>query len=380
MQQTVNASDLPGVLGDGVNDDAPAINAALAAGKVVRLAAATYALGAALVLGVSGGGIVGDPAGGSLLTPLATFSAAGIPYPAMVYAGPVGQGAPPDDVLLQDFSIDGAKLHPGGTGKLSGVVIDRCRRFLRRRLTVRNCTGYGLWATGAWNSANPAGTVYVSGTDLDNFVANCNVGIEHTAAEDCRVDDCEVAIGDGDIPAEACFHPLIGSRRITYVRPKARGTGDTLGFHLAPFEGPMGEIIILDPDVETANVALSVVNGTVARLRVHDGRFVSSNNDGARITEVGDCLLADSYFEGWKHGVTGNNSAIRGTNSTAKGKVPVDGQLSAYGLVAWSGTADWHGELLAEGPAGKMYAWSPGGGVTKWSREGKLLGPTGLPI
>jgi len=94
------------------------------------------------------------------------------------------------------------------------------RRFLVRRVDVRNCTGYGHYVTG---DANDFSEMASDGAWEDCRAANCEIHFEQMFSEHITLINCHSRDGEGDLNCHSWFHPVVGSRNILYLGCSGRG-------------------------------------------------------------------------------------------------------------------------------------------------------------
>ena len=249
------------------------------------------------------------------------------------------------DITLEDFSVDASKLMVNG-GRLNAVFMYQATDFAIARVDVYNATGYGHFAQGEISHF----TVMASGTYDDCWSFNANVHFEQMAGENITLTNVHARDGDGDIGTEAYFHPLVGSRNITYIDVSAYGHGYA-GFNLTSIVRPLENITIINADIEitrqdagSAIIAMSYlpVNG----LYIENSRLVSEGAAGVRLGGVSGTAV-DTYFQGEVIGVqflfsgSGVASSFVATRSHTLGTIEPNGGGVAYGIVAGLQDVHW---------------------------------------
>jgi hypothetical protein len=91
------------------------------------------------------------------------------------------------------------------------------------RIDVSNTTGYAHYAAGdlGRHQAGFPDAVMASGNYTDLRTYNAQVHFEQIFADGITLTNVHARDGDGDIPTEAYFHPIVGSRNITYQQSSA---------------------------------------------------------------------------------------------------------------------------------------------------------------
>lgn len=156
-------------VGDGVHDDAPAINAAIAAaaaagGGVVYLPAGTYSTGAGLVITADGVSIRGDGRGATIIKPVtgATFDAISTPIPAM--AGTAGFIR--NFVGVERLTLDCSAMASTVAGAGNGIHFYGVRYSFIRELNITGCLNFGILLDG--DATNFSYSIQVEGNRIVN--------------------------------------------------------------------------------------------------------------------------------------------------------------------------------------------------------------------
>lgn len=282
-----------------------------------------------------------------------------------------------ENVKIFDLSVDASKLAPDGF-RLHGVFMREVVGFEIEGVDVYNATGYAQIAQGVLGGEG----VTSSGTYTDCYTYNSQVHFEQMASNGITLTDCHARDGDGDIAAEGYFHPLAGSKNITYIDCTGYGYGYS-GFNLLSISH-VGMVIeniqILNCDIEifrddagSALVALGTL--PVINLEIVDSRFVSHGRIAARLGGV-EGTAVNSYFQGETLAVQLLNSAngttpnFAFTDSVALGLRDVAGTAAAFGIGTSGGTLIWNGgSIEARGPI----MIPLGGGAIQWTDPPLLI-------
>jgi Ca2+-binding RTX toxin-like protein len=207
-------------------------------------------------------------------------------------------------ITLSDFTVDAAKVSPGGL-RLNGIFMRFSADFDIARIDVMNATGYANYAVGDLGTQLPDGT-WVHGTpasgryeDVNTF--NSQVHFEQFFADGITLSNVHARDGDGDISTEAYFHPIVGSRNITYENSSAIGRG-FLGFSLISSVLPLENIQIINTQIEimdpsTGSALISLGGLPVNGLYIQDSSFIAYNYIAFRIGGVTG-TATNSYFQG----------------------------------------------------------------------------------
>ena len=286
----------------GITDYAPLINAALRTGGVVevRLGAGIFAVSSALDL-PSGAHLTGAGAGLTLVQAAPGFVAGAIA--AVIHSEYRAVG-----ITLADLSVDASKLSPDGL-RLNGVFMDEVVGFDIARVDVYNVTGYAQFARGDVGAlvAGVPTAVATTGSYTDCNTYNAQVHFEVMFGDGVTYTNCTAADGDGDISAEAYFHPLLGSRNISYIGVSAFGDA-LIGFSLISAYRSLENISIINSHVEIDRPAsgyglLDLSGLPTLNLQIVDSSFISREYIGfAAIGITGSA--SGSTFQG---GVIGLN-------------------------------------------------------------------------
>jgi Ca2+-binding RTX toxin-like protein len=255
-------------------------------------------------------------------------------------------------ITLTDFSIDADKLTPDGT-RMVGCFMKNATDFTIARVDVYNATAYGHFARGDTVNYAP----YASGTYDDCGVYNCQIAFEQMACDGITLTDCVAGDGDGDLVG-TYFHPLTGSKNITYINCRATGFAN-VGFELTGNVRPLENIRIIDCQVEMlSGGAALVAAGAFQTFGLHLERssFISHGNIAALLYGVIG-TAQDSYFQGdtigiaFYHSSNGFASDFWVSDSHVLGmRHPFIG--AAYGISSSGGTIVWEGgSIEARGPA-----------------------------
>jgi RTX calcium-binding nonapeptide repeat (4 copies) len=352
----------------GVTDYASIINAALREPGVVevRLGAGIFALSSPINL-PSGAHLTGAGAGATMLQASADFSA---PNAAAVVLSEYRA----TDLTLSDFSVDASKLSPEGL-RLNGVYMDEVAGFDITRVDVYNVTGYAHFARGDVNSlvAGVANAVGTSGSYTDCNTYNAQVHFEVMFGDGVTYTNVTASDGDGDISVEAYFHPLLGSRNISYVGATAIGDG-LIGFSLISSYRSMENISIIDSYVEinrpASGYALLDHSGLpTLNLQIDNSTFISHNYIGVSATGITGSAT-NSTFQGGVIGINIEN-LNDGTppdfdiiDSYALALVDPNSSAGIVGIQAVAGVTFTGGTIEARGSGGLMFPASGGATVS----------------
>jgi hypothetical protein len=102
-------------------------------------------------------------------------------------------GTPAFGIRVENMILDANDAGSAPNNRVHGIVMKMCHDFKVLRNRVRNCTGYGIWAQG-----DPNGTPESKfGVIAENFVLNCQVGIETMDAFGIAIRDNSVVCVPG---------------------------------------------------------------------------------------------------------------------------------------------------------------------------------------
>ena len=289
-----------------------------------------------------------------------------------------------ENVAIHNLTIDANKLSPDGF-RLHGCFMREVVGFEISGVDVHNATGYAHIAQGVLGSVDPPTS---SGTYTDCYAYNSQVYFEQMACNGVTLTDCHARDGDGDIGGEGYFHPLAGSKNITYIDCTGYGYAYS-GFNLLSISH-LGESIenirienceieIFRDDAGSAIVALGTL--AVLNLEIVDSSFISHGRIGARLGGVQGGFAQNSYFQGETMAVqmlyssNGSEPIFDFVNSVALGLRDVTGSGTAFGLAVVEGQID---------PDTGEYILKPG--VVSWSdgsieaRSGFAMIPVSGPV
>ena len=256
-------------------------------------------------------------------------------------------------ITLSDFSIDANKLMPDGT-RMVGCFMRDAEDFTIARVDVANATAYGHFAQGDANTF----TSYASGSYEDCTVLNSQVCFEQMYCDGVTLTDCRAGDGDGDLIG-TYFHPLTGSKNITYLDCTASGYA-SVGFDVTANVYAQETIRIIDCSVEMLGAGAAIVvvgEHQTLGLELTGSSFVAHGNSAALLYgSVGTAF--DCYFQGELIGIAffdsphGLPAVFTVTASHVLGLADPIGGAAAFGVSTDGGTIVWDGgSIEARGPA-----------------------------
>jgi hypothetical protein len=338
------------VAADAVTDDSTIINAALADPTIttVELPAGVVGLGSAIVI-PSGKTLMG--AGRELTTLLAlpTFSQNVVVASAIRAAG----------VNVHDLTIDGDRRGTGAglARRVNGLQMSYARRFTVRRVDVRNCTGYGHYVVGDTDGFR---TMAGDGTWEDCRAANCEIHFEQMFAENITLINCHSRDGEGDVNCLSWFHPLTGSRDITYIGCTARGIAGA-GIEATANVRDLERIRFIGCDVHIRGTTTALVTsagvGRTGRLELIGTRIQSDGGLGAQLHDT-EAFATQSWISGAVEGVQlRNGSSLVAMGLETVGATDPASTSTAIGInLDGSSRARFTGgRIEARGPLGRRY-------------------------
>ncbi len=173
-----------GAMGNGTNDDAPAINAAIAAaaaagGGVVYLPAGTYSIGSGIIINADNITLKGDGRGNTIVKPVtnATFDviATGLP-PSSGAAGYIRYF-----IGVEGMTLDCSQMLSNVTGNGNGVHFYGTRYSFIRDLYITGCPNFGICLDG--DITNFGYSIEVRGCRI----VNGSAGILTSFCEECFI-------------------------------------------------------------------------------------------------------------------------------------------------------------------------------------------------
>ncbi len=360
---------------DGVTDYAAIINAALREPGVaeVRLGEGVFTVSSPISL-PSGAHLTG--AGRDATTVLANSDFFG----RMGNAGIVETEPRAIDVTLSDFLIDANKIMPAGI-RSHGLFLNMAEGFEVTRVDVANVTGYAHYALGDGNALNAGDPTArpTSGSYSDIRTYNSQVHYEVMFGDGVTYTNVHASDGDGDISTEAYFHPLLGSKNITYDGVSGFGNA-LLGFSLISGVRPLENISILNSRVEITlpNSGYGLIDHSALptlNLRIENSTFISHDYIGFSGYLIEGSAI-NSTFQGGVFGMAVHNDdgavphVFVVTDSHAIALIDPNKKIGIAGLDATSGLIWIGGVIEARGSGGLMF---PVGGNAEVSPETVLI-------
>ncbi|TMJ13068.1 MAG: hypothetical protein E6G94_12490 [Alphaproteobacteria bacterium] len=331
--------------GNGATDYSAVINAALADPNVdtVQLGAGTFLLDTPITI-PSGKTLLGAGSDQTLLKADSDFFRTS----AGEFDGLVNSAVGATSVTLSDFSVDGSKLSPGGF-RLHGVFMRQATDFHITNVNVSNITGYAHFAQGVPGG----GGIQASGTYENCTTTNSQVHFEQMACDGITLTNCHAFAGEADITTETFYHPLIGSKNISYIG--CTGYGDAYGgFDMVSATKPLENIKIIDCDIEItrASGTLTALGYLpILGLEIVNSRFVSYGGIAIRIGGVTGSAT-NSYFQGetmaisFVHSGNGTPNNFTVTDSVALGLRDPSTSAAAFAIASSGGNVVWNGGVL----------------------------------
>jgi len=354
---------------EGVTDYAPIINAALREPGVteVRLGEGVFTVSVPISL-PSGAHLTGAGRDATTIKANEDF------FGRMGNAGIVESEPRATDITLSDFLIDANKILPAGI-RSHGLFLNMVEGFEVTRVDVANVTGYAHFAAGdvsALNAGNPAakGT---SGSYADIRTYNSQVHFEVMFGDGVTYTNVHARDGDGDIATEAYFHPLLGSRNITYEGVSGFGNA-LLGFSLISSVRALENISILNSHVEVTlpNSGYGLIDHSALptfNLRIENSTFISHDYIGFSAFRV-EGSAVNSTFQGGVFGIAVDNDddavphIFTVTDSHAIAVVDPNKKFGIAGLDGTEGLVWIGGTIEARGTGGLMFPATGSGEVS----------------
>lgn len=340
------------------NDDSARINSALSdpAVTTVILGEGTFYASASIIV-PSGKTLIGYDTDSTMIVALPDFARDAGSF------GVVASATGATNVTIANLSIDANKLLVDGA-RLNGCFMDQATAFTVNGVNVYNATGYGHFAQGDLNSfvANRPDPIYASGTYNDCWAFNTNVAFEQMFSDGITLTNCHARDGDGDIHTEYHFHPLSGSKNITYEDCTSVGAVHG-GFGLVSNIAPLENISIINctAEVGAAPAITSAGANPVIGLEIVGSSFVSYQNAGARLGGVSG-TIEGSYFQGqvigaeFGYSTDGTACSIAVADTYAIGISSPWSPAASYAVNVFGNGITWEGgKLEAWGAAGLMY-------------------------
>ena len=196
-----------GAKGDGVADDAPAIQAALDKEGRAFLPPGTYRLGSRLAVTRDGGGLVGAGAGATVLRPDASLTKG-----TLIVLSPSNQTL--TDILIADFTLDGSS----DPAKVQGMGIYSCKRVRVRGISPVRISGM-VHLEGVENFA----ITDIAGSDLIEFISMNT--IKKGVISNVRADGADEGFDFFNCEDVEVVGAVISAREPTVIRPEVWAVG-----------------------------------------------------------------------------------------------------------------------------------------------------------
>jgi hypothetical protein len=251
-----------------------------------------------------------------------------------------------EDITLSGFSIDAGHIRPEGL-RLHGCFMKDTANFSITEVDVYNSTGYAHFAAGSQGTPG----IYTSGSYEDCETFSSSIHFEQMFCDGITLTDCHASDGDGVIRG-IYYHPVLGSKNISYIDCTAYGTG--VGVEMtADYILPLENISFINCDIEITSDSMALYAGggnPHLNVQIINSSFVSHNQVAVILAGVTGTIV-DSYIQGessalviWSTG-SGFKSDIVATNSTALGIRNPDSNDGVSALVAGhsDGTIHWIG-------------------------------------
>lgn len=324
-----------GVIATGIGNYAAQINSLLAHVDVwaVELPSGTIGVTGPILV-TSGKLLFGKGINSTILKATATTgytAGAAIFQNAIVnlVSGSVGSRA-------RDFTVDGNKL---GSHTIGGVHQIQSKQAVVERIYAKNCSAYAFWAVTNFVYTLDA----TSGVFRNCWAENCNVGFETTAAQNILFDRCHARDGDADISPsiETMFHPITGSKKVTYR--DCTGISSIAGtiVHCATYTAEPVEDISFEGHcwfqhlADGVCVSLDAYSAAIRRVRFGDELYIeSADYFGINSTDsgpygldfsVGSCMIK-ALAQGIVNASVIGNLEVRGTKIIMR-HISADGEV-----------------------------------------------------
>jgi Ca2+-binding RTX toxin-like protein len=254
-----------------------------------------------------------------------------------------------ENVTVAGFTIDAGHMRPEGF-RLHGCFMKDTTDFSVSEVDVYGSTGYAHFAAGT--EGKPG--FYTSGTYDDCQTFSSSIHFEQMFCDGVTLTNCHASDGDGVLRG-IYFHPVLGSKNISYIDCSAYGTG--VGVEMtADYIYPLENISFINCDVEISSDSMAFYAGggnPHLNVQIINSRFVSHNQVAMILGGVTGTIV-DSYIQGESTGLmiwaAGNGalSNIVGTNSTVLGirNPSRDDGVSAIVSGSSAGTVHWIGGVV----------------------------------
>ncbi|WP_019517149.1 hypothetical protein [Sphingomonas sp. Mn802worker] len=243
-------------------------------------------------------------------------------------------------ILGGEVDANKVGLGAGGGARINGVtVFNGARNCRRERVIVRNCTGYAVYDSGTNDLTTPPSSFNV---DLRTY--NSQVHYEQQGADGTTYLNCEAGDGDGDVPCLSWIHPLVGSKRISFIGFKGYGV-TPVGADLAANVANLEDIYLDNVRIELVNpagVGINVNPGNLDTigLKVIASTFIARGGIAATLTQAYGSFSQCDFIG--QTGVEHNNSAVQFIGCNAN--VASETTATPTGIIATgTGQAQWQG-------------------------------------
>lgn len=231
-------------------------------------------------------------------------------------------------------------LGQGGGARINGVTVFNGARDCRREnMQITNCTGYASYDSGTNDRLTPP-----SSLNIGVSVSNSQIHFEQQGADGSTYISCTSRDGDGDVPCLSWIHPLVGSRRTSFIG--FDGFGATpVGVDVAANIANIEDIHFYDVRIELTNsggVGMNVNSGNndTNGLKVVASKFITNGGIGVVLSQATGSFAQCDFFG--QTGVEHADSSIQfiGCNaivSSATTATPVGIVVTGAGKAQWQG-------------------------------------------
>jgi Ca2+-binding RTX toxin-like protein len=280
-----------------------------------------------------------------------------------------------ENVTVTGFSIDAGHVYPEGF-RLHGCFMKDTTNFSVSEVDVYNSTGYAHFAAGTQGVPG----FYTSGNYDDCETFSSSIHFEQMFCDGVTLTNCHASDGDGVLRG-IYFHPVLGSKNISYIDCSAYGTG--VGVEMtADYILSLENISFIRCDIEITSDSMALfAGGAMPHLNVQiiDSRFVSHNQiavilrgvtgtiENSYIQGESSALVALNAANGFESDIVGINSVVLGTRDPSR-----HDSVSAIVAVTGAGTVHWIGGTVEARGMDYLTHLFIGGAVTH-TPETKLI-------
>lgn len=314
-----------GAKGDGVTNDAPAINAGLNASVVSELwlGDGIFGILAGIIL-PSGKALRGLGPERSTIQHLTGYTDP-TNERRSVTCLPASVGC-----RWSGFTIDGQMVGFGlGSANRVHGMVPRGKNFVVQQVYVKNITGYTHWAFGGSMAQLANGVFY------DCYGENADVYFEQMYADGVTYINCHARSGAGTNGNEAFFHPWNGATNVRFIGCTAKGNAGAGLNAIADVVETRVALISCDIVIEGSKTGQCLIGGGPFKcdITVTGGSYQSTSNHGVNFTDA-TIRVTGAKIRGYAAAMAVARSEVHLSNCQLYAETPVPSGIITFGIIA----------------------------------------------